>query len=90
MTWVRIRRHMRVHRGCWRPIPSPSGSRGPADCAARNLAVAWNDRVMIKRVLDLGVQTVLIPYVQNADEARAAVAAASPGSSTLRAKALAG
>jgi 4-hydroxy-2-oxoheptanedioate aldolase len=37
--------------------------------------LAWNDRVLIKRVLDLGVQTVLIPYVQNADEARAAVAA---------------
>lgn len=37
--------------------------------------LAWNDKVMIKRVIDLGVQTVLIPYVQNADEAKAAVAA---------------
>jgi 4-hydroxy-2-oxoheptanedioate aldolase len=35
----------------------------------------WNDAVMIKRVLDIGAQTVLLPYVQNADEARAAVAA---------------
>lgn len=37
--------------------------------------LAWNDKVLIKRVIDLGVQTVLIPYVQNADEAKAAVAA---------------
>jgi 4-hydroxy-2-oxoheptanedioate aldolase len=34
---------------------------------------AWNDMVMIKRVLDLGAQTLLIPYVQNAEEARRAV-----------------
>ncbi len=37
--------------------------------------VPWNDMVYIKRVLDIGAQTLLIPYVQNADEARAAVAA---------------
>ena len=37
--------------------------------------VAWNDTVLIKRYLDIGVQSLLIPYVQNADEARAAVAA---------------
>ncbi|MBU6483962.1 MAG: 4-hydroxy-2-oxo-heptane-1,7-dioate aldolase [Betaproteobacteria bacterium] len=37
--------------------------------------VPWNDKVTIKRVLDIGAQTLLIPYVQNADEARAAVAA---------------
>lgn len=37
--------------------------------------LAWNDKVMIKRVIDLGVQTLLIPYVQNAEEAHAAVAA---------------
>ncbi len=36
---------------------------------------ANNDTVLIKRVLDLGAQTLVIPYVQNADEARAAVAA---------------
>lgn len=36
---------------------------------------AWNDIVMIKRVLDIGAQTVLLPYVQNAEEARKAVAA---------------
>jgi 4-hydroxy-2-oxoheptanedioate aldolase len=36
---------------------------------------AWNDFVLIKRVLDIGAQTVLLPYVQTADEARRAVAA---------------
>ncbi len=36
---------------------------------------ATNDAVLIKRFLDIGAQTLLIPYVQNADEARAAVAA---------------
>jgi 4-hydroxy-2-oxoheptanedioate aldolase len=34
---------------------------------------AWNDPVLIKRVLDLGAQTLLVPYVQNADEAQRAV-----------------
>ena len=36
---------------------------------------AWNDPVLIKRVLDIGTQSVLLPYVQNPDEARRAVAA---------------
>ena len=36
---------------------------------------AWNDAVLIKRFLDAGVQTFLVPYVQNEDEARKAVAA---------------
>ena len=35
----------------------------------------WNDTVTIKRFLDIGVQTLLIPFVENADEARQAVAA---------------
>lgn len=35
----------------------------------------WNDTVVIKRFLDAGVQTFLVPYVQNEDEARRAVAA---------------
>jgi len=35
---------------------------------------AWNDPVLIKRVLDLGAQSILVPYVQNAEEARRAVA----------------
>lgn len=37
--------------------------------------VPWNDTVTIKRVLDAGVQTLLVPFVQNADEAARAVAA---------------
>lgn len=35
----------------------------------------WNDMVAIKQVLDIGAQALLIPYVQTAEEARAAVAA---------------
>jgi 4-hydroxy-2-oxoheptanedioate aldolase len=34
---------------------------------------AWNDIVLIKRYLDVGARTLLIPYVQNAEEARRAV-----------------
>jgi 4-hydroxy-2-oxoheptanedioate aldolase len=37
--------------------------------------VAWNDFVLIKRILDLGVRTLLVPYIQSAEEARRAVAA---------------
>jgi 4-hydroxy-2-oxoheptanedioate aldolase len=36
--------------------------------------VPWNDMVNIKRVLDIGAQSLLIPYVQNPEEARNAVA----------------
>ncbi|WP_375459111.1 HpcH/HpaI aldolase/citrate lyase family protein [uncultured Enterovirga sp.] len=36
---------------------------------------AWNDAVLIKRILDAGAQSLLIPFVQNEAEARAAVAA---------------
>ena len=36
---------------------------------------AWNDPVLIKRYLDLGVQSLLVPWVQNAAEAARAVAA---------------
>jgi 2-keto-3-deoxy-L-rhamnonate aldolase RhmA len=39
------------------------------------LRVPWNDTVTVKRVLDAGAKTVLFPFVQNADEARRAVAA---------------
>jgi len=35
----------------------------------------WNDTVMIKRFLDIGTQTLLIPYVQTDEEALKAVAA---------------
>ena len=36
---------------------------------------AWNDFVLIKRLLDMGTQAVLVPFVQNAAEAAKAVAA---------------
>lgn len=35
---------------------------------------SWNDKVQIKQYLDIGAQTLLLPYVQNAQEARDAVA----------------
>jgi 4-hydroxy-2-oxoheptanedioate aldolase len=36
---------------------------------------AWNDPVLFKRLLDIGVQNLVVPFVQNPAEARAAVAA---------------
>jgi 4-hydroxy-2-oxoheptanedioate aldolase len=35
--------------------------------------VPWNDMVAIKRVLDVGAQSLLVPYVSTAEEAAAAV-----------------
>jgi 4-hydroxy-2-oxoheptanedioate aldolase len=35
--------------------------------------VPWNDMVTMKRVLDIGAQTLLVPYVSSAAEARNAV-----------------
>lgn len=43
--------------------------------AAPMVRPAWNDTVLMKRLLDIGVQNFLVPYVQTAEEARAAVAA---------------
>lgn len=37
--------------------------------------VAWNDTVLLKRLLDIGARSLLIPFVQSAAEARRAVAA---------------
>jgi 2-keto-3-deoxy-L-rhamnonate aldolase RhmA len=37
---------------------------------------AWNDAVLFKRILDAGAQTLLVPYVESAQEARHAVNAA--------------
>jgi 4-hydroxy-2-oxoheptanedioate aldolase len=34
----------------------------------------WNDMVMVKRALDAGAQSLLFPFVQNAEEAKRAVA----------------
>jgi 4-hydroxy-2-oxoheptanedioate aldolase len=36
---------------------------------------AWNDTVLMKRILDIGARSVLVPFVQNAKEAAAAVSA---------------
>ncbi len=36
---------------------------------------AWNDAVLIKRILDIGARSLLIPFVQNAEEAARAVTA---------------
>ncbi|ANN68667.1 aldolase/citrate lyase family protein [Bordetella bronchialis] len=44
-----------------------------ATCAV--VRPAWNDAVLIKRYLDIGAQSLLLPFVQSADEAAAAVAA---------------
>jgi len=33
----------------------------------------WNDMVTFKRLLDIGVQNLLVPYIQTAEEARSAV-----------------
>ncbi len=43
--------------------------------AAPIVRVPWNDTVVIKRVLDAGAQTVIVPFVQDAAEARRAAAA---------------
>lgn len=68
---------------------------GPAEALAFLRAVApypvtgvvrpgWNDAVEIKKLLDAGAQTLLIPYVQTPDEARAAVAAVTYPPSGIR------
>ena len=36
---------------------------------------AWNDAVTIKRIMDIGAQSLLVPFVQNVEEAEAAAAA---------------
>ena len=75
--------------GCgydWVMLDTEHSPVGPAEAISFLRAVApyptspvvrpgWNDPVEIKKLLDAGAQTLLIPYVQNADEARAAVAA---------------
>ena len=50
----------------------------PADPARRTSAVVrpdWNDAVLIKRYLDIGAQSLLLPFVQTGAEAEAAVRA---------------
>jgi 2-dehydro-3-deoxyglucarate aldolase/4-hydroxy-2-oxoheptanedioate aldolase len=35
--------------------------------------LAWNDQVLVKRVLDAGAPTIMVPFIQTAEEARRAV-----------------
>jgi 4-hydroxy-2-oxoheptanedioate aldolase len=44
-----------------------------AGTATPIVRVPWNDMVMVKRYLDIGAQSLLLPYVQTVDEARNAV-----------------
>lgn len=46
-----------------------------ATSASPIVRIAWNDPVRFKRVLDLGISGVMVPYVQTADEAYQAVRA---------------
>ena len=47
-------------------------SGGPAETLVR---IPWNEPVVVKRLLDSGIRSLLVPYVQNVEEARRAVAA---------------
>jgi 4-hydroxy-2-oxoheptanedioate aldolase len=47
-------------------------ARGTATPVVR---AAWNDTVLIKRILDIGAQSLVLPYVQTVEEAERAVAA---------------
>jgi len=42
----------------------------PAEPVVR---LAWNDPILVKRALDAGAQTVMLPFVQTPEQARAAV-----------------
>ncbi|SMX44680.1 aldolase/citrate lyase family protein [Actibacterium lipolyticum] len=57
-------------------LPALQSAAAYPDCAAV-VRPASNDPVLIKRLLDLGAQTLLIPYVQSVAEAEAAVSAMS-------------
>ena len=48
------------------------------------MRAAGNDPILIKRLLDMGAQTLMIPFVQSADEARAAVQAMRYGPRGVR------
>ena len=45
-----------------------------ADCPPV-VRVPWNDQVFLKRIMDAGAQSVMVPMVESAEEAAAAVAA---------------
>ena len=58
-----------------RPTKSPIWSSQlqaiQAGTATPIIRPAWNDAVLAKRALDIGAQSLLFPYVQNAEEAQA-------------------
>jgi len=59
-----------------------ASQRGDAEPVVR---VPWNEPVIVKRVLDLGAQTILFPWINTADEARQAVEATRyPGLGGIR------
>lgn len=62
--------HSAVDIGGLQPLLQAAAA-GPTALLARP---AWNDPVLIKRVLDIGAQTLVLPFVQTAEEARQAVA----------------
>ena len=52
----------------------PTGAAGTGSPSHPVVRPPWNDMVLIKRLLDGGAQSLLIPYIQTAEEAAAAVA----------------
>lgn len=42
--------------------------------AATLVRLPWNDTVVVKQLLDIGAHSLMFPYIQNAEEARRAVA----------------
>lgn len=63
--------HSPVDLGGLQPLLQAAAT-GTAQAVVRP---AWNDKVMIKRALDMGAQTLLVPFVETPEEAEAAVAA---------------
>jgi 4-hydroxy-2-oxoheptanedioate aldolase len=61
--------HAPVEVADLQPLLQAAAAGGSA-CVARP---AWNDRVLIKRMLDVGAQTLLIPFVESAEQAAEAV-----------------
>jgi 4-hydroxy-2-oxoheptanedioate aldolase len=54
-------------------VPQLQAARGST--AEPVFRVPWNDMVVMKRALDVGARTLIVPFVQNAEEARRAAAA---------------
>ena len=57
----------------WIPASQVPGLIPQAGKAAPIVRIAWNEMPRFKRALDLGAKGIMIPYVQNAKEARMAV-----------------